>query len=100
MNDRKKDGAKDGTMKDASSAAVKRLPFTDDWMFGMVMRDPEICRELLERILPDEQVSEIQFADPDSGLAGKALAVSYTHLDVYKRQALRRSTRPPPAPRS
>ncbi len=73
MNDRKKDGAKDGTMKDASSAAVKRLPFTDDWMFGMVMRDPEICRELLERILPDEQFSQIQLADPDSGLAGKAL---------------------------
>lgn len=47
----------------------ERKPFTDDWMFGMVMRDKEICRELLKRILPDEQFGAIQMAAPDGTFA-------------------------------
>ena len=30
---------------------VEELTFTDDYMFGYVMRNPEICKELLERLL-------------------------------------------------
>jgi len=37
------------------------LPFTDDFIFSLVMRNPEICKGLLERILPDEDFSNIAF---------------------------------------
>ena len=30
---------------------IEELTFTDDFMFGYVMRNPEICKELLERLL-------------------------------------------------
>ena len=30
---------------------IEELTFTDDYMFGYVMRNPEICKELLERLL-------------------------------------------------
>lgn len=32
-----------------------RIPFTDDIMFSLVMHDEDICREFLQRILPDEE---------------------------------------------
>ena len=46
----------------------ERIPFTDDLMFSMVMRDENICRRLLERILPDEEFGEIRIEDPEGGL--------------------------------
>ncbi len=30
---------------------VEELVFTDDFMFGAVMREPEICKGVLERLL-------------------------------------------------
>ena len=30
---------------------IEELTFTDDYMFGYVMRNPEICKGLLERLL-------------------------------------------------
>ena len=48
-----------------NSESMKKLTFTDDWMFGMVMQDKEICKELLERILPEEKFSRIQLAGAD-----------------------------------
>ena len=44
---------------------VPKLAFTDDWMFSMVMRDEDICRELLTRILPNEQFGPIHLANLD-----------------------------------
>ena len=38
----------------------ERIPFTDDLMFSLVVRDENICRQLLERILPDEKFGEIR----------------------------------------
>ena len=46
----------------------ERIPFTDDLMFSMVMRDENICRRLLERILPDEEFGEIRIEDHEGGL--------------------------------
>lgn len=51
--------------KTESDETLEKIPFTDDWMFGMVMRDPEICQGLLERILPHEQFSQVYLANPD-----------------------------------
>ena len=36
------------------------LPFTNDFIFSMVMQNPEICKGLLDRILPDEDFSEVK----------------------------------------
>ena len=52
-----------------NSGSMKKLTFTDDWMFGMVMQDQEICKELLERILPEEKFSRIQLAGADGTFA-------------------------------
>ena len=30
---------------------IEDLAFTDDYMFGAVMRDPDICKKVLERVL-------------------------------------------------
>ena len=37
--------------RNLSFKPVEQLEFTDDYMFGYVMRNPEICKELLERLL-------------------------------------------------
>jgi len=44
----------------------ERIPFTDDLIFALVMRDPEICKGLLERILPEVQFSEIRIEPNES----------------------------------
>ena len=38
----------------------ERIPFTDDLMFSLVVRDENICRQLLERILPESSFKLIQ----------------------------------------
>lgn len=35
-------------------------PFTDDFIFSLVMRDTEICKGLLERIISDVEFGEIR----------------------------------------
>ena len=37
-----------------NTAGQRLIPFTDDLMFALVMRDTEICREFLRLILPEE----------------------------------------------
>ena len=40
-----------------------RFSFTNDYVFAEVMKDPELCRQLLERILPDRKISAIRLCD-------------------------------------
>ena len=42
------------------------FPFSNDKVFPIVMQDPERCRELLERILPDKRISEIRLHDDNT----------------------------------
>jgi len=44
------------------------LPFTDDFIFGMVMREPNICMEFLKTVLPGEDFSEIRLKLPANPL--------------------------------
>jgi len=39
---------------------TKFYPFTNRFTFSMVMRDPEICKGMLERILPGEDFGEVR----------------------------------------
>ncbi|MBQ3799032.1 MAG: hypothetical protein II837_01940 [Treponema sp.] len=40
-----------GTERTYNFKPVEDLVFTDDFMFGAVMREPEICKGILERLL-------------------------------------------------
>ena len=57
------------------------LTFADDWMFPKVMHNPEICAELIERLL-HIRVDHVEFPELE-----KAIAPYYTskgvRLDVY-----------------
>ena len=53
-----------GSNSDGSEGYEKSLPeflpFTDDFIFSLVMRDPEICRGILEAVIPNEEFGEIK----------------------------------------
>ena len=53
-----------------NTAGQRLIPFTDDLMFALVMRDTEICREFLRLILPEE-FGEIKIASPEDPLFGE-----------------------------
>ena len=53
-----------------NTAEQRLIPFTDDLMFALVMRDTEICREFLRLILPEE-FGEIKIASPEDPLFGE-----------------------------
>ena len=38
--------------------------FTNDYVFAEVMKDPELCRQLLQRIFPDREIEAIRFCKP------------------------------------
>ena len=40
-----------------------QFPFTNDYVFSKVMRNPEYCKEILNRILPDKKVKEVTVLD-------------------------------------
>ena len=49
----------------------KQIPFTDDLMFSLVMRDTEICREFLQLVLQEEEFGEIKITSPEDPLFGE-----------------------------
>ena len=59
----------------------EQLTFHDDFMFGIVMQDREICREALECML-GMQIARVEYAEPQ-----RTLDPLYTahgvRLDVY-----------------
>ena len=53
----------------AISQSNERLtPFAEDFMFSLVMRDPDICKGLLELILPEADIGEVRVTTPDNVL--------------------------------
>lgn len=71
------------------------IPFTDDLMFSLVMRDVDTCREFLKVVLPDEDFGEIRIASPENPLFAETptetgelderskFAQEIQHLDTY-----------------
>ena len=43
-----------------------KYPITNPLVFAIVMKDAELCRELIERILPGRKISKIRFPEPPS----------------------------------
>ena len=50
------------------SAVDGFLPFTNDFIFRMVMRNPKVCMDFLKTVLPDEDFSEIKMKLPANPL--------------------------------
>ena len=48
-------------------------PFTDDFIFSLVMRDPELCRALLMLVLPGEEFGEIKLMKSPNPLIDEPL---------------------------
>ena len=44
------------------------IPFTDDFIFSHVMQHPEICKGILERVLPDEEFSDIKIIPNENSI--------------------------------
>lgn len=40
-----------------------KLGISNDFLFGKVMRDSELCRGLLQRILPDLDIERIEYPE-------------------------------------
>jgi len=66
---------------------VEELTFTDDFMFGYVLRDPEICKTLLETLL-GIQIEHIEYPELQ-----KSISTFYeskgVRLDVYVKDSNR-----------
>ena len=50
------------------------LPFTNDFIFSLVMRDPALCRELLALALPEEDFGEIKIMKSQNPLIDEPAA--------------------------
>ena len=46
----------------------EELDISNDFMFGKVMQDPELCRELLQRILPDLEIDHVEYPEMQKGI--------------------------------
>lgn len=63
-----------------------KYPFTNSVVFSMVMEDPELCRELIERIFPDRKVDAVRIREkPKTTTEATLMAgiqAKYIRLDV------------------
>ena len=41
----------------------EELSISDDFLFGKVMQNPYLCKELLQRILPDLKIDRIEYPE-------------------------------------
>ena len=73
-----------GNTKRELEESWESLGISNDFLFGKVMRDPQLCRELLERILPDLEILRIEYPEAQKSIRNDVDAKS-VRLDVYVR---------------
>lgn len=56
---REQDMAKNGINKKLKKNNIQ-FPLTNDIMFGLVMQDAELCRQMLQRILPEKKIHRLR----------------------------------------
>ena len=62
----------------------EELNICSDFLFGKIMQDAELCKELLQRILPDLEIDHIEYPELQKAIRPDADAKS-VRLDVYIR---------------
>lgn len=65
-----------------NSAKWEELGIANDFLFGKVMTDPELCKGLLQRILPELDIVKIEYPEVQKAIKPDADAKS-VRLDVY-----------------
>ena len=60
----------------------EEIGISNDFLFGKVMRDPELCKELLQIILPDIRIDHVEYPELQKSIKEDADARS-VRLDVY-----------------
>ena len=58
----------------------------NDFLFGKVMQDPDLCKEMLQRTLPDLAIERIEYVEPQKSIDPDADAKGI-RLDIYVRGA-------------
>ena len=58
------------------------LRISNDFLFGKVMQNPELCKELLQRILPDLEIDRVEYPELQKSIKQDMDAKS-VRLDVY-----------------
>ncbi len=58
------------------------IGISNDFLFGKVMRNPELCKEILQRILPELNISHIEYPELQKSIKEDSDARSI-RLDVY-----------------
>ena len=51
------------------------LGIANDFLFGKIMRNPQLCKELLERILPDVEIDHVEYPELQKTIKEKGIAV-------------------------
>lgn len=64
------------------------LGIANDFLFGKVMQDAELCKELLRRILPELDIDHIEYPETQKSILSDAEAKS-VRLDVYVKETCR-----------
>ena len=60
----------------------EELSISNDFMFGKIMQNPELCKELLQRILPNLKIDHIEYPELQKSIKQDVDARS-VRLDVY-----------------
>ena len=68
----------------APAVAWEDLGISNDFLFGKVMQDAELCKEMLQRILPHLDIDHVEYPELQKGIKPDADAKSI-RLDVYVR---------------
>ena len=69
-------------VKSESGLSWEELSISNDFLFGKVMQDPELCKELLQRILPDLEIDHVEYPELQKSIRIDIDAKS-VRLDVY-----------------
>ena len=64
------------------TTAWEELRISNDFIFGKIMQDSHLCKELLQRILPDLKIDHIEYPEAQKVIRPDIDAKS-VRLDVY-----------------
>ena len=56
---------------ESAQSKEELIPFTNDFIFALVMRDTDICKGIAELIIPDEEIGEVKIAMEDNSSPDK-----------------------------
>ena len=70
------------TEETINAAIWEKLEISNDFIFGKVMQDPELCRKLLQRILPDLTIDHVEYPEAQKTIRPDVDAKS-VRLDLY-----------------